>query len=220
MNDDNNSPVTTSNPEPHDAPSLGPALGYLGFAICSGIGAWHAFHMESAFGWGIAAMVCLLIAHLAKQDDAAEITPRLNEADVTASVSADDSRLEMEIACENVPDVVQSDPPIPMGEPGRFVRWFAKFLQGDFGLAKTFWLFGALGSVVWGLLMYTLVAATQSQMVTIACAYFSFFFLLFVSGATWDAATKYKGDPVWAILAKLNVVSTVLGYFINVYLLL
>lgn len=92
--------------------------------------------------------------------------------------------------------------------------FFTKLANGDFGLAKTYWLFGVAAGFV---LNVTLRGFTSVGVVMllflIYTAYMAFVFL-----GVWRASDKYTGRKVWAVLAK---VATVLGVvFLSLGLLL
>jgi hypothetical protein len=205
---------------PAEVPPLWPVFAYLGVTICSAVAAYESFHMRSALGWAVGAAVCFVIARLGTRDQTFVATSQPDLVAVAPTGGADEFPSQRIPAGAKPPADEPTERSVETSNPGPVLRWFAKFLAGDFGLAKTYWLFGVLGGLAWGLLMGALIAATQSMMMAITCAYFTFFFLLFVSGATWDAATRYKGNPVWAILAKLSVVASMLGYFIDLHSLL
>ena len=83
------------------------------------------------------------------------------------------------------------------------IGFFWKLANGDFGLAKTYWLYGFLVSVlasitsnaitsIGGLIIFILVAVVYD--------------VLLIMG-TWRAANKYQGPKTWAVLAKISVFS-------------
>lgn len=92
-----------------------------------------------------------------------------------------------------------------------------RLADGDFGLAKTFWLFWILAQVVVfgavGLLsevgsIETKTIITFSK--TIITFYFVYFvYLLPVFIGVWRAANYYQGNKVWSILAKIWIILSI-----------
>ncbi|MDO6536245.1 hypothetical protein [Alteromonas stellipolaris] len=83
--------------------------------------------------------------------------------------------------------------------------FFSKLTQGDYGLPKTYWLFGVLGNL---LFIFPIALATAAGSISImvlaliACVVYS----IVVAGSIWRASDKYLGPKVWAVLAKLAVI--------------
>ena len=93
-----------------------------------------------------------------------------------------------------------------------------KLLRGEMSLARTFWLFGALGTAAivfvfyaWDLVQLVLVlvrpdnyfrrmyiSTALNALVTIA-------FLAIVTLSVWRSAQRYEGSRSWTVLAKLGV---------------
>lgn len=84
-----------------------------------------------------------------------------------------------------------------------------KLKNGEYSLAKTYWLFGVLGNLPFniyfrtdggtlGLIIFVLLLA-------LAYNYF------WITGC-WKAATNYEGLALWAILAKIVCVLTAISW--------
>lgn len=89
--------------------------------------------------------------------------------------------------------------------------------NGDEKLVLTFWLWGFLGSLIWGFLWgFILVAAGMTSPMVISIV--GLVYSIFAWVSIWRSSDKYTGQKIWAILAKvmvvLGVVWTVYG-FIN-----
>jgi hypothetical protein len=92
---------------------------------------------------------------------------------------------------------------------------FSKLLDGDYGLAKTYWLFGVLVNVGFNIL-FKVVESTASYprqalaqiliLTSISVAYG-----IVVIIGTWRASSKYQGPKFWAVLAKIMVVIGIVG---------
>ena len=86
--------------------------------------------------------------------------------------------------------------------------FFKKLFDGDFGLVKTYWLFGVFG------FFFANLAVISLELSKVSIPYF--FSMLLMVGylayyvlwlfATWNASNKYKGSKKWAIFAKIIVI--------------
>lgn len=82
---------------------------------------------------------------------------------------------------------------------------YKKFIQGEFGLAKTYWLFGVLVSAVVNVLANVIFPAVWSDVIFVVFAAYMCALLV----AVFQAARKYQGSKIWSILAVLIVLSGV-----------
>lgn len=92
---------------------------------------------------------------------------------------------------------------------------FKSLKDGDFGLAKTYWLFGVLGNL--------LISITLNFLTGLAMAIYSLFSLAYgvtVLLGIWNAANRYTGFKLWAILAKLAAILGFLFVILSIILLL
>ncbi len=78
--------------------------------------------------------------------------------------------------------------------------FFSKLMHGDFGLAKTYWLYGVAASYA-GSLLSSLIPSLGGQLVymTLWLAYD-----VILTIGIWRAANRYDGRRAWAILAKIG----------------
>lgn len=87
---------------------------------------------------------------------------------------------------------------------------FARLIDGDFGLAKTYWLFGALVGFLWSfpvaILQFTGHSTFSNVLLFVHLGY-----SYIVMAGVWSAANRYDGLKLWAILAKISVVLGVLS---------
>lgn len=99
------------------------------------------------------------------------------------------------------------------------MEFLGSLWRGDAGLAKTYWIYGAIGSfiffVVPGALQAGLwVSGSQNAALGAFSLFYSFGFapayVVFISVAIWRSASRYQGNPLWAKLAKLAVVLGIL----------
>ena len=94
-----------------------------------------------------------------------------------------------------------------VGETGNLAEtphkgFFGKLVNGDYGLAKTYWLFGVLVAAIFIIVMN--VPMSWRWYLFIAIGYTIYLFPLYVG--IWSAANKYQGHKVWAVLAKIVVI--------------
>jgi hypothetical protein len=81
-----------------------------------------------------------------------------------------------------------------------------RLFKGDYGLAKTFWVYAVCLSLLFKLLIVAVAVYLHSRPIALALMvpYYPYRFIA-LSGA-WHAADKYDGRDVWAVLAKTAVV--------------
>ena len=79
--------------------------------------------------------------------------------------------------------------------------------KGQAGLAKTYWGWGMLGGLLWGIPLST-VTPGSGIAVLVLLVFVAYFFV--VNTGIWRAAGQYQGLAVWAWLAK---VAAVIGFF-------
>ena len=77
--------------------------------------------------------------------------------------------------------------------------------NGRFGLAKTYWLWGVLSGIPWGIAL-SLVKPGSNLAILVVLAVFVYYVI--VHFGIWRAASEYEGAKAWAILAKIAVAIT------------
>jgi hypothetical protein len=80
--------------------------------------------------------------------------------------------------------------------------FFGNLSNGDFGLAKTYWLYGVLVGFVVNIAMTPI---TSIGLLIIVMLAYTAYEIPVIMG-TWRAAKKYEGSKIWAVLAKIAVV--------------
>lgn len=89
------------------------------------------------------------------------------------------------------------------------VRFFKKLGNGNFGLAKTFWLYNFLVNVVFSIITRLLLSYNNYSF------YFFWLFIIFIPSlayviivgmGVWSSAKNYLGPKIWAVLAKISVI--------------
>ncbi len=87
-------------------------------------------------------------------------------------------------------------------EPDDRKPFFARLVSGDYGLAKTYWLYGFLVSVIVEIIAR--VITSPEILIVILVGYTAYIIPVFMG--VWRASDKYAGPEVWAVLAKIIVV--------------
>ncbi len=107
----------------------------------------------------------------------------------------------------------------------RILAIATKLIKGQYGLAKTFWLFWFIPSIFISYLLrpekYILFLISLNQTnyylaatvaLTTGLAYFSYNIVMMV--ANWNASSSYSGFKLWSILTKLYIffIALAIGY--------
>jgi hypothetical protein len=93
-----------------------------------------------------------------------------------------------------------------------------KLMDGDYGLAKTYWLFGVIGNLLF-LIPSVYANNTESEGLWVITNIGNSVYLLIVIIGMWRASNKYLGPQIWAILAKLFSIFGVVKIIGNLALL-
>ncbi len=90
--------------------------------------------------------------------------------------------------------------------------FWTRLIQGHYGLAKTYWLFGIAGGVVVYILTIAVGAVDGGigMLLGVGLAVLAYFVIWAIG--VWRAATLYQGRRLWAILAKVAVILGVLQW--------
>ena len=109
---------------------------------------------------------------------------------------------------ENVRQTVNNQPQLK--EKG----FFKKLKNGDFGLAKTYWLYGVLVGFIIGVLEQIILAIMRKDgiiLVFIISLISAIYYFFFQYPGVWRAAKKYNGPKIWVILAQITVIIGYIG---------
>jgi len=88
--------------------------------------------------------------------------------------------------------------------------------EGNIGLAMTYWVYGVLGGIVWGVGIFAISPAPDGNLVKVVWFIFAcYYFVVYVG--VWQAANKFVGNKAWAILAKFAVIVVVLPIVIHFF---
>ncbi len=83
--------------------------------------------------------------------------------------------------------------------------FFKKLSDGDFGLAKTYWLYGVLVGIG-GKIVMTVVGMSESIALIIITMLVFTVYSVFQMIGLWNSSDRYTGSKIWAVLAKIAVV--------------
>jgi len=89
--------------------------------------------------------------------------------------------------------------------------FFSRLVNGDFGLAKTYWLYGFVAGMVINVITRIVPSLGLLAVILVLTIPYQITVLLGV----WRAATRYEGLKAWAILAKIAAVLGWLGVLAN-----
>lgn len=90
--------------------------------------------------------------------------------------------------------------------------FFSKLYNGEYSLARTFWLYYFLVTFLIGLLQGAFAATVVGMLLGIALGIFGLVYSIICVVGIWRAASKYTGFKLWAILAKIYVVLCIIGF--------
>jgi len=93
--------------------------------------------------------------------------------------------------------------------------FFKKLYDGDFGLPKTYWLFGVLANIVLKGVTILVSASDSILLIGVSLLAIVVYSIIQMIGL-WNAASRYTGSKVWAILAKISVVLGVLVILVSI----
>ena len=94
--------------------------------------------------------------------------------------------------------------------------FFKKLYNGEYSLARTFWLCYFLVSFLIGLLQSALAATVMGVLLYLALSVIALVYGVICVVGIWRAASKYTGLALWAILAKIYVVLSIICFVIAI----
>ncbi len=84
--------------------------------------------------------------------------------------------------------------------------FLSKLIDGDYGLAKTFWVYGFLTKWVLNFILQLIARSSGSMgFISIGVFLITTYEILLLFGI-WNSAKKYNGPSMWAIIAKILVI--------------
>ncbi|AKU21437.1 hypothetical protein [Massilia sp. NR 4-1] len=84
--------------------------------------------------------------------------------------------------------------------------FYERFLKGELGLAKTYWVCGVVPAFFAGITVRTVSSNTLAYWIGTGLVVYQCILL----AAVWNAGKKYQGSKIWPVLAFLMVLMAVL----------
>lgn len=109
---------------------------------------------------------------------------------------------------------VEGNPP---SKPNPDESFLSNLVNGNYGLAKTYWLYGVLTSWLISLVGLAAVILTKSQGLGVVLLIVFFLYFVFIAAAIWNAANKYAGNRIWSALAKVSLVLSFVANVVQVF---
>ena len=94
--------------------------------------------------------------------------------------------------------------------PNSFIK---RLMLGEYGLYKTYWIFGYFVGAIASPIIYLI--ESDSRLHLLAFVHFIYQFIVYMG--IWNAANKYEGLKLWAVLAKITSVLGILFRFVNLF---
>ena len=84
--------------------------------------------------------------------------------------------------------------------------FFSKLINGDCGLAQTYWFYGFVINLLFNVLLVLFSKTIPDRNLVLITLIISIIWNFLVLIGIWRAAGKYKGPKIWAILARIVVI--------------
>jgi len=84
--------------------------------------------------------------------------------------------------------------------------FFSKLINGDYGLAQTYWFYGFVINLLFNVLLVLFSKTIPDRNLVLITLIISIIWNFLVLIGIWRAAGKYKGPKIWAILARIVVI--------------
>ena len=79
-----------------------------------------------------------------------------------------------------------------------------QLIDGDFGLAKTYWLYFILGGMAINLLLFFPMSSSSFGLIVVSMLAAIVYVIVVLTGV-WNSASRYTGSKIWSVLAKIIV---------------
>ena len=79
-----------------------------------------------------------------------------------------------------------------------------QLIDGDFGLAKTYWLYFILGGMAINLLLFFPMSSSSLGLIVVSMLAAIAYDIVVLTGI-WNSASRYTGSKIWSVLAKIIV---------------
>ena len=98
------------------------------------------------------------------------------------------------------------------------MNFLLKLKAGDYGLAKTYWLYGVVVNIAYRLI--DLAVTKFSFELSIVLFFIMAIYTFFQIFGLWNAASRYEGLKIWAVIAKVLAVLGAMLYFLGLFAML
>lgn len=96
--------------------------------------------------------------------------------------------------------------------------YLVRLWKGAVSLPVAYWVWGMVGNAAWNILI-GLASQTDRSALVLSVAALSILYYVFVFVAVWRSAGRYRGNRIWADLARvslaLGLIGTVAGLFVH-----
>jgi len=79
-----------------------------------------------------------------------------------------------------------------------------RLMDGDFGLAKTYWLYFVVGGMAINLLLFFPMLSSSFGLIVVSMLAAIAYDIVVLTGV-WNSASRYTGSKIWSVLAKIIV---------------
>mgnify|MGYP001766856759 CR=1 FL=1 len=119
----------------------------------------------------------------------------------------------------NSPEVINHaaiiESPIKIDSPKEQKKFFPKLITGEYGLAKTFWIFGIIPDfIIYPVIMIIENSLNHNHDIPSILVFMLITYLIYrpiVLIGTWHASTAYSGLKLWKYLSRAHVILGALG---------
>lgn len=101
-------------------------------------------------------------------------------------------------------------------------NFFGKLYHGNFGLAKTVWLYGILTNLIYlaTINLFNLFNTHQSPVELLIFTLLALAYNLIQMSGAWEAAEKYDGSQLWIALTKCFLIIEYFVWAIGAFILI
>jgi len=94
-----------------------------------------------------------------------------------------------------------------------------QLISGDYGLARTYWLYFVLGGMAINLLLFFPMSSSSLGLIVVSMLAAIAYDIVVLTGI-WNAAARYTGSKIWSVLAKIIVGVNVIFLVLTIILTL
>lgn len=121
-----------------------------------------------------------------------------------------EERVDQSISTSSIPP--KTDPKeVNLSQEKGFLK---KLRDGDYGLAKTYWVYGIVVGVFFGFILRLILMALRKDGLLLAFGLLvldAIYIAFYQAPGLWRAAKRYEGPKIWAILGQIIAVLAVIS---------